>query len=478
MKAKTIILLAAITLLGAAQAYCEAPNLLTYQGRLKETGLQVTGNRNIEIVFCTALTGGNCYPTPGTSVQPVYVANGLFRSTITVPSTVDLNTGDWYLELWAGGTQLSPRERLTSAVYSIYATTAAALIPAPTTAGVYVSTDIFITGISSAAKYYGDGAALTNVATHTFKIGDTYGGGIVFWVDSTGKQVLIAPTTDLGGGTQWSNSSLFTGATLDGVYAGKANTVMISTSMGAGGYAARNCSDHIVMVNGEYYDDWYLPSNTELLLLYAQKAFVGDPANVYWSSTEATLDRALYVNFSNGFNSNDYKTGSASIRCIRAGPTTAVGNLPTNAETVTNGAYITSTQTFSGSNTFKDITVTTLTVTGDAALARSLTQAADTGITLTSADFGKTITVNSAGQQYVSLPSVTAADVGATITVIKLGAGKVTLVAAPGSFIADSTNGGIIYNDTVSPAYAGITLRLAESNRWMIVSGFGNWITE
>ncbi|MDA8242537.1 MAG: hypothetical protein M0025_00240, partial [Elusimicrobia bacterium] len=116
-------------------------------------------------------------------------------------------------------------------------------------------------------------------------------------------------------------------------------------------------------------------------------------------------------------------------------------------------------------------------VNGAARLAMEVVQAADTGITLTSSDFGKTITVNSSGAQTVTLPSVSAADIGATITVVKLGAGKVTIQAAASTYLADSTAGGTIYNTAVSPAYAAITLRLVTATQWMILGGEGAWIS-
>ena len=119
----------------------------------------------------------------------------------------------------------------------------------------------------------------------------------------------------------------------------------------------------------------------------------------------------------------------------------------------------------------------TLDVNGNARLARVLTQANDSGGTLTSADFGKTITVNSGSARTVTLPSVTAADIGATITVVKLGAGRVTIQAAASTYIADSAAAGTIYNSAVSPAYAAVTLRLATSTRWIPISGQGAWIT-
>ncbi|KKW19691.1 MAG: hypothetical protein UY62_C0070G0005 [Parcubacteria group bacterium GW2011_GWF2_50_9] len=127
-------------------------------------------------------------------------------------------------------------------------------------------------------------------------------------------------------------------------------------------------------------------------------------------------------------------------------------------------------------NQAREIGVKRITVTGGATIAKYTVQSEDSGITLTISDFGKTITVNSASAQIVYLPSVTAADIGATITVVKLGAGKVTIDAAASTYISDSTSGGTIYNNAVSPAYATITLRLVTATQWMIIGGEGSWI--
>jgi hypothetical protein len=118
-----------------------------------------------------------------------------------------------------------------------------------------------------------------------------------------------------------------------------------------------------------------------------------------------------------------------------------------------------------------------LDVNGDVKIPRYLTQANDTGVTLVTGDFGKTVTVNSASARTVTLPSVTSADIGATLTVVKLGAGKVIIQAASSTFIADSNSGGTIFNNAVSPAYATITLRLVTSTQWMIIHGDGAWVT-
>jgi hypothetical protein len=97
----------------------------------------------------------------------------------------------------------------------------------------------------------------------------------------------------------------------------------------------------------------------------------------------------------------------------------------------------------------------------------------DPSITLTSADFGKTIVVNdSGGGMTVNLPSVSAADIGATITVVKLGASRLTIDAPSGNYILNSTSGGTLYSDTV---VATVTLRVSNSVWWMVVGSAGTW---
>ncbi|MGD9643706.1 MAG: DUF1566 domain-containing protein [Elusimicrobiales bacterium] len=399
--------------------------------------------------------------------------------------------------------------------------------------GVYAvktSSNINAGGDVYAAKYYGDGSALTGL--DGLAIGDSYGGGIVFWVDAKGNQALISATADQSGSIKWSNDSTATGATLDGVYAGKADTVMISTMQGPGSYAARLCEDYSVTVGGEYYDDWYLPSKAELQLLYAQRTVVGGfVAGYYWSSTEYTFSHAWNLTFDSGVWNTYSKTNPYKVRCVRAGPSTSIGNLPRHAETFTgpqltlsnnvvisteasaalgggvrvssnvyivgfssaakyygDGSALTGITAETGSSIsistinatattpYGGVNITTnVFITGGVRLAKYPVQAANTGITLTAADFGKTITVNSASDQTINLPSVTAADIGATITIIKLGAGRVTIDAPAGAYVLNSTSGGTVYNSAVSPPYAAITLRLVNSTLWLPVGVQGSW---
>lgn len=128
-----------VALAGSTRA--AVPGLLTYQGRIKEVGLPVTGTRSVTIQICNALSGGTCVST---GVQGVSVVNGLFRTTFTTPASVTWETGNWYLEVVLGGQAFTPRERLASVPYAIYAASATTLIPNPGDASVFIASSVAI----------------------------------------------------------------------------------------------------------------------------------------------------------------------------------------------------------------------------------------------------------------------------------------------------------------------------------------------
>jgi Collagen triple helix repeat (20 copies) len=125
-------------------------------------------------------------------------------------------------------------------------------------------------------------------------IGESYGGGIVFYVYDDGQHGLIAATTDQNAGApiHWYNGTdRYTGTTGDGLHAGAMNTAMIVAAQMAdnqtGNFAAKVCADYSVTVGTITYGDWYLPSKYELDLLYEQRVVVGGFLNhYYWSSSE------------------------------------------------------------------------------------------------------------------------------------------------------------------------------------------------
>ncbi|MBI1804395.1 MAG: DUF1566 domain-containing protein [Ignavibacteriae bacterium] len=154
-------------------------------------------------------------------------------------------------------------------------------------------------------------------------IGESYGGGIVFYVDASGQHGLIAATADQSTNMRWyAGTYTYTMANADGVGAGKANTAIIIANQGYGDgstYAARVCNEYSVTVDGVTYGDWYLPSKYELNLLYLQKAVVGGFAdNYYWSSTQLNSNGAGYQDFLNGTQNYASKNGAYYVRAVRA----------------------------------------------------------------------------------------------------------------------------------------------------------------
>lgn len=156
-------------------------------------------------------------------------------------------------------------------------------------------------------------------------IGESYGGGIVFYVDSSGQHGLIAATVDQGFGAPWYNGVFkYTGTTGDGLGAGEMNTMLsIATQIGdnpTSAFAAKVCGNYEVTVNGITYGDWYLPSKYELNLLYQQQAAVGGfTGGFYASSTELDSNFAWSQVFGGGFQTQLYKNDTGCyIRAIRS----------------------------------------------------------------------------------------------------------------------------------------------------------------
>jgi len=85
-----------------------------------------------------------------------------------------------------------------------------------------------------------------------------------------------------------------------------------------------------------------------------------------------------------------------------------------------------------------------------------------------SADFGKMILMNAAGAKIFTLPAVVAADVDRSITFVKRGTGKVTIQAAAGETIDDSSAGGTLYNDLADDLFAVVKLKVISAGTWLI----------
>ncbi|MCX6255079.1 MAG: DUF1566 domain-containing protein [Bacteroidia bacterium] len=151
-------------------------------------------------------------------------------------------------------------------------------------------------------------------------IGESYGGGIVFYVYDNGRHGLIAATADQSTGVGWTTAafqSTVSNAVRDGINGGLANTERIIIQAGEGSYAAQLCANY----KGGNYGDWYLPSKFELNLLYLQKVSLpslGLTNNYYWSSTENNSSTAWEQFFSNGNQTSSDKGDTPDyVRAIR-----------------------------------------------------------------------------------------------------------------------------------------------------------------
>ncbi len=155
-------------------------------------------------------------------------------------------------------------------------------------------------------------------------IGESYQGGIIFWLDASGEHGLIAAPEDQSEGIQWYNGTYtWTTAFASAVGAGYGNTRMIVYDQDAGDYAAQLCRD--LSLGG--FNDWYLPSKYELNLMYQNigqgnllgLGNVGGFASVgYWSSTENDSIYAWQQNFANGSQYDGHKFSSTRVRAVRA----------------------------------------------------------------------------------------------------------------------------------------------------------------
>lgn len=140
----------------------------TYQGQLYSSGSLANGSYDIKLRLYDAITNGNLIAGPVTNYATL-VSNGIFTTVVDFGSVYDGTTLWLQLSVRTNGaanfTQLSPRQELTPAPYSIFAEGANAAgltgtIPAGDLAGIYNSP---ITLNNPLDSFSGNGAGLVNV---------------------------------------------------------------------------------------------------------------------------------------------------------------------------------------------------------------------------------------------------------------------------------------------------------------------------
>ena len=119
------------------------------------------------------------------------------------------------------------------------------------------------------------------------KIGDTYAGGIIFYLDASGQHGKVCAKADQSVAANW-NTAIYI------------------------------CNNLIL----DSYNDWYLPSKDELDKMYNNlyKKNLGDlKKSCYWSSSETDYNSAWYqCLISNGYQTSNLKSCFQNVRAIRA----------------------------------------------------------------------------------------------------------------------------------------------------------------
>ena len=163
----------------------------------------------------------------------------------------------------------------------------------------------------------------SNGACPDLAVGDYFGGGIVVHIFQPGDpgyvegevHGIIASLSDQSTGIEWGCRDVLITGTSSNIGEGQSNTIRISTRCNESNIAANLAGNYAL--NG--YNDWFLPSLNELVILYENKDLIGGFVDDrYWSSSESSATSARFVNFETGAtNLVSSKDLSYRVRLIR-----------------------------------------------------------------------------------------------------------------------------------------------------------------
>lgn len=184
----------------------------------------------------------------------------------------------------------------------------------------------------------------------SYKIGDFAQGGVVIWVTEDGEHGLVVAIENAAlNGTYnlaWGPTTTQTNATLHHSlsftysagtspaenYSGYQNQQIIkSLDNDFSDYPAfAAAASYTYTMHSKIYDDWFLPSSSELSIMFAIRGKINEIAlaeggqllnQFTWSSREDNTANAWYMDFSNyedGLQNNSNKSNTAYVRCVRA----------------------------------------------------------------------------------------------------------------------------------------------------------------
>jgi len=193
--------------------------------------------------------------------------------------------------------------------------------------GSYTAT---VTSLAPGVTFYIRGYATNSVGTgyspqqiitlstpSTLYIGESYAGGTIFYIDSTGSHGLVCAPTDQASGCcsspQWGCMGTAISGTSTALWSGATNTADIVAGCTDLTTAAYMCDT--LTLGG--YTDWYLPSDSEVIMMYNNLALIGLGSfrttswpTQYWTSSENDLSGSTGYWAMNGAWSVDFSNGS------------------------------------------------------------------------------------------------------------------------------------------------------------------------
>lgn len=297
-----------ITVLLTVSVFAQSPEKMSYQAVIRNASSSLVANQAVGMKISILQGSANGTAVYVETQTPTTNINGLVSIEIGAGTVV---SGNFSTINWANGPYFIKTETDPSGntSYNIIGTSQLLSVPY----ALHAKTAESISG-----SHY---------------VGELYGGGVVFWVDHTGKHGLVVSMVDLKNGVDnevWSNVLTHIGASTD--WDGTNNTTAITGQGGHTNSGANLCANYTNIDYGTgVYSDWFLPSLGQLKHIWnnlseVQKALDSD-GNVdttpilkadYWSSTEYYNQYAWYFYFFEGKIAYRTKDSLGFIRAVRA----------------------------------------------------------------------------------------------------------------------------------------------------------------
>ena len=171
-------------------------------------------------------------------------------------------------------------------------------------------------GLTDKATLESNGVTVTVDTAPAFSVGDSYGGGIVAYVDMSGLHGFVVYDNGASVSTDhWATNNNITGATGSALGDGANNTISIL------GNTTSNPAIACSTGNFNGYNDWVMPSTDELgevIQAHIDGYLTNLTGSFYWTSTEQTSNNAyMRENMTNTIYSADKTSSTFDTVAIR-----------------------------------------------------------------------------------------------------------------------------------------------------------------